>query len=483
MIKKIKKLELNLLLVGALVLPLATTISCSQEEVDEKEKTIKKINQEIKEKMIDFSVFYLQNNEYKREIFTRLPNVKLNNEKVKISINRDNIFDDKQKVVEQLHKNKTGTIDVVDRVEWEVGDLQKNKDSYIRTSFDIKSTISTPDAQRSYNTVNLDSATNQDKLLFTPNGWITGSNNLVSQNNVTSLTIPDNIYFTGNDFLSTQNVPIHYINNYAFEPKDIVGIAKIDSLVLGQNIKFIGTSAFIDNNISNLELPKNLEIVSYSAFSGNKITNLAIPSKVWFLSGFGHNQISSLEIPNSVKIIGGGAFPNNQISSLNIPDSVEIIEKYAFSNNNIKELNLPNSIIIVGYNAFQNNQLSSLTIPDSVETIDSQAFQNNKLSLLTIPDSVETIDNQAFQDNQLSSLVIPDSVEMIGDNAFLNNKFDKNSKVVLPAKFNTPEERIRIFGYDYTTKEPEANLKPKLVQKQISNLVKNINNFKKEENY
>ena len=54
------------------------------------------------------------------------------------------------------------------------------------------------------------------------------------------------------------------------------------------------------------------------------------------------------------------------------------------------------------------------------------------------------IGERVFASNKLTSINIPNSVTSIGDRAFENNAFTSESTIVLPAKFDTPEERKRI---------------------------------------
>ncbi|MDK2819777.1 MAG: leucine-rich repeat protein [Mycoplasmataceae bacterium] len=72
------------------------------------------------------------------------------------------------------------------------------------------------------------------------------------------------------------------------------------------------------------------------------------------------------------------------------------------------------------------------------------AFSSNKLTSVIIPNSVTSIIKGAFERNNLTSINIPNSVTSIEDNAFKDNPFTDNSKIILPAQFNTASERLRI---------------------------------------
>lgn len=174
----------------------------------------------------------------------------------------------------------------------------------------------------------------------------------------------------------------------------------------------IPESAFnIDNNVPrlyNLVLPDNLKTIGGSAFASQS------------LSG-------SLIIPEGVKEIGSSAFRSckNLTGTLLLPSTLEIIENEAFNECGFTcELLLPQNLKKLGYWAFNEcgGFYGSLILPEGLSKIEDQVFNfcEHLTGDLKIPRNVKAIERWAFNHcfGLNGRLTLPDGLEIIGDNAF-----------------------------------------------------------------
>jgi alpha-tubulin suppressor-like RCC1 family protein/predicted metalloprotease len=223
-----------------------------------------------------------------------------------------------------------------------------------------------------------------------------------SKNNLTSVTIPDNVTTIG---------------DYAFEGN------QLKSVTIPDSVTSIGVDAFSNNNLTSVTIPNSVTSIERNAFQSNKLTSVTIGNSVTSIErhAFSNNNLTSVTIPDNITTIGDYAFEGNQLTSVTIPDSVKSIGSQAFSNNNLTSVIIPDSVTSIGDWAFSDNQLTSVTIPDSVTSIGDWAFSDNNLTSVKIPDNVTTIGDYAFVGNQLTSVIIPDSVTSIRNHAFSNN--------------------------------------------------------------
>ncbi|MGL6125006.1 MAG: leucine-rich repeat protein [Metamycoplasmataceae bacterium] len=252
-------------------------------------------------------------------------------------------------------------------------------------------------------------------------------------------------------------VKIKYIADNAFEDNKL-----ITKLSLPKSLVRIGKEAFKNSNISSINFndANKLREIGPGAFLDNKITSLILPNSITTIgyAAFELNKLTSLILPDSITTIGQVAFAQNKITSLKIPNKLVTIRNRAFWGNQITSLTFPDSVTSIGAEAFANNQLTSLTLSNKLTIIEWGTFENNQLTSLTIPNSITTIEGNAFAKNQLTSLSIPDSVTSIDNDAFEGNLFTNTSQIILPAKFDTPEERKRI-GIVITTRANPQNQK------------------------
>ena len=101
--------------------------------------------------------------------------------------------------------------------------------------------------------------------------------------NVTSITIPDNVTsigayaFAGNAYLQSASIGnrVTIISQYAFR-----NCANLTALTLGNRVETICDHAFESTGIESLDIPESVTEIGALAFSGGtKLINLTIRSK------------------------------------------------------------------------------------------------------------------------------------------------------------------------------------------------------------
>lgn len=213
---------------------------------------------------------------------------------------------------------------------------------------------------------------------------------------------------------SIDGVEVRYIGSNAFENKNITSVSLPDTII------GIRSFAFRDNLISQIDLPNSLTFIGGFAFNNNLLTSLNIPENVTEIDNyaFNKNNLSTIFVPDTVKRIGRNAFSNNYLTSVRLPNGIENIESYAFASNNLVTVSIPNSVSRIESSAFQRNELSTLEVPSNVETIGVSAFANNDLEEVIFNEGLLRIENSAFVYNKLREISFPNSLVSLGDRVF-----------------------------------------------------------------
>ena len=173
---------------------------------------------------------------------------------------------------------------------------------------------------------------------------------------LTHITIPDSITSIGNGAfqgvteLTTITIPasVKDISDYAFK-----GASGLRFIIFDQDclLNYIGNSLFEGTtNLITTTIPESITSIGNSAFS--------------------RSGIKSLILSNNLKSIGYSAFQDaSGLAFIDIPSSVNVIGSNAFQNcTSLKTINIPESVTYIGKDAFMDTALSSLYINNNGQT-------------------------------------------------------------------------------------------------------------------
>ena len=236
----------------------------------------------------------------------------------------------------------------------------------------------------------------------------------------------------------------------------------IPSVISGQTIVGIDSSAFVNLKINKLTIPSTIVTIADNSFTYNNQPNLYIKELIiegnsnrfndnWTSIGFplplksdytnemcftfNNGEISNYNIScskdvvipetiNDISVIsiGSAAFYDKGIKSLVLPNTLQNISYRAFANNYLKTISLPSSLNYIGSEAFQSNLITNVTFPSTIGYIDGYAFAYNQITSLTLPDNINSIAAGTFADNQIQTLNLPSNLGNIENYAFKNNQ-------------------------------------------------------------
>ena len=211
---------------------------------------------------------------------------------------------------------------------------------------------------------------------------------------LTSITIPNSVTsigiwaFVGCDNLETADINSQAAFNIYFNHK-------LTSIILGDDITSIGSSAFNDytrlTSINVAEDNLNYASIDGVLYSKDKNTLIMCPQ----------GKTGSITIPNSVTSIGEEAFRGcTGLTSVTIPNSVTSIGYSAFHSTAWYD-NQPDGLVYAGNVAYKYKGTmpdnTSVTIKEGTVGITPSAFDGcTGLTSITIPNSVTSIGTGAF---------------------------------------------------------------------------------------
>lgn len=184
----------------------------------------------------------------------------------------------------------------------------------------------------------------------------------------------------------------------------------LETVILGANIKTLGTSAFYESSVKNVTIPDGVKTISEHCFADCK-------------------NLTSISLPASVTKIEYGAFAGSGLISFDMPNTIETLGSYCFNNcTSLESVTLsenPNFTVIHG-NAFSNTtKLHQITIPNNINTIDVSSFYRSGLVEVKIGDNDKPligkvgIYHEAFRDCvNLAKVTMSANVNKIYTRAF-----------------------------------------------------------------
>jgi hypothetical protein len=186
---------------------------------------------------------------------------------------------------------------------------------------------------------------------------------------------------------------------------------RLIAVVIPENVRKIGSGAFMDSGISAITLPSSLTVIEEQAFSSSNISAVTFPSS------------------SNLTVIGKMAFFGcKNLQTVTFPSSLTVIEQYAFSEaDKLSEVDLSHTgLTRIAARAFEGcDQLQTVKLPDSVTEIEGQAFSRcPSLTSINIPAGIQSIGTSPaeiynavggvfWECRELYNLTIPDSVTSI----------------------------------------------------------------------
>ena len=191
---------------------------------------------------------------------------------------------------------------------------------------------------------------------------------------------------------------IEFICDRAFANKNI------QSVILSDSVKSIGSSTFASTDLETIDL-NHVETIGESAFNGcKKLVSLTIPNTVTSIGGMLTSDCSSLtnlQLSNSITSIPRNAFYKcTALVEINIPDSVTEIGRYAFSGcDSLEKIWIPESVVDIedyamGYTGSKVSEI--LTIYGNSGSVAESYANKNNIAFVAI--SSETVEGDVNND-------------------------------------------------------------------------------------
>ena len=247
---------------------------------------------------------------------------------------------------------------------------------------------------------------------------------------IVGITLPSTIKEIGNRAIECRYLKYLKLNNGLEVIKDAAIDCgdELETLVIPDSVKYIGSEAIGGKALKNITLPSNLEYMGMRIFYGtafdrdanNRVNGIQYHGQ-YLIAGIriGYAMIENpdpsaptenkqireweatgdIEIREGTTMMGVDAFGMGSITSVKLPSTLKSISALGFYRcKNLNNVVIPGNVKEIGDNAFSwCESLSNLTIEEGVEHIGEAAFfRCNSLNEVTIPRSVTQIDMHAF---------------------------------------------------------------------------------------
>ena len=252
-----------------------------------------------------------------------------------------------------------------------------------------------------------------------------GSNVMVFNTNVTSVTIPGSITnIAGNTFYMCQGLTNAVLGNGIQNIPEMMFVAcrNLASVTIPDSVTNIGSTAFWISGLTSVTIPVGVVSISGAFIGCADLTNVILPPGLVDIGDAfnGCSRLSAIAIPSSVSNIGSYTFYQcTNLGSIVLTNGCAVIGDYAFEScSSLTNLSFPASLVSIGDYSFYGCPLTSLAIPSGVTNIGVDSFyQCQTLTNLTIAGVANIQSNAFFNCTNLANVSIAGGV--IGWEAFL----------------------------------------------------------------
>lgn len=179
---------------------------------------------------------------------------------------------------------------------------------------------------------------------------------------------------------------------------------EISEVALKDNIKIIGSRAFMYSSITKFVADANLEVIESEAFSrckSLKVVDLSKATKLTTIQSgaFDNSGIETIILPSSVANIGRGAFEDCvNLKSVDLGDSLRILNKSTFEGcENLTDVKLPSTLRQIGRDVFKYcESLTHIDFPPKLFNIGDEAFTGTGLTEVHLPKRLARIPLRCF---------------------------------------------------------------------------------------
>ncbi|MDE6380416.1 MAG: leucine-rich repeat domain-containing protein, partial [Muribaculaceae bacterium] len=194
--------------------------------------------------------------------------------------------------------------------------------------------------------------------------------------------------------------------------------SKIDSVVLGENVKTIEEFAFLRCRALDITLNEGLETIGTEAFENCEFETLILPSTLKSIGDYafmGNKALSGqVHLPSSIESIG-----KNPWRSLTGVSAITLDDTNGFFASQDGVLYSKDMSTLYVYPAGKED--NEFVIPSAVKNLEDMSMRNNIFLHSVDLSNVESIGEMTFASSQLTSLHLPSSIKHIGKAAFYNN--------------------------------------------------------------
>ena len=136
-----------------------------------------------------------------------------------------------------------------------------------------------------------------------------------------------------------------------------------------------------------------------SVFRGcSSLESIVLPDNISFIGGLAFSGCTNLEaivLPSSLSVTQTNMFSGcTSLKTVTIPDGMTVISSYMFRDcSSLKELDLPESVTLIGWGAFMGCKLDRLVIRGVLRNLDRSVFDkmDTSTTIYTIASQVEKI--------------------------------------------------------------------------------------------